>query len=401
MEVSTFYKNSELAEEFGVSSMTISRYIDAARIGHNDLELYHHGNDYKIRKTELNYQIIKMLVGDKSKFKNPTRFKTVEPTKDFYTKYTINNQLEIIRELKNSKMINSKFAYLGSNIDNYSQYQQSRKKNLIRAEILNYNLPFFIDYATKNSIKYNLIELGSMDLISSKTFIEELAKFDLIESFLALDISESLLSLNQLVFKDYFPNISYNSEVVDIEQEDLYEYILENKYQNDQMTKTVNLFLLIGSTSANFIIPNRVYRNISDALQEGDFLVLDLIKDYPEIEKNKIYNTDSLFYKFIITPLKDLGFEDTDIILKSVYDKKHNERNVVAVMNDNLNLKFSNVTEPLELKKGSEVILSINRTSYQEEMLRISNYNFDLINMNTSINLDYINCVYKKYIVKK
>jgi uncharacterized SAM-dependent methyltransferase len=398
MEVSTFYKNSELAEEFSVSSMTISRYIDSAKTGLNDLELYHHGNDYKIRKTELNYQIIKMLVGDKSKFKNPTRFKTIKPKPEFYTKYTINNQLEIIRELKNSKMINSKFAYLGSNIDNYSQYQQSRKKNLIRAQILNNNLPFFINYAIKNQIKYNLIELGSMDLVSSKDFIQELASHNLIESFLALDISESLLELNKSIFNSYFSNINYNSEVVDIEQEDLYEYILENKYQSFDCTRTVNLFLLIGSTSANFIIPNRVYRNISDALQEGDFFVLDLIKDYPEIEKNKIYDTDSLFYKFIITPLKDLGFTDEDVILRSVYDKEHNLRNVVAVMNDNLNLQFSNVTEPLELKKGSEITLSINRTSYEEEMKRVSGYNFDLINMNTSINLDYINVVYKKIV---
>jgi uncharacterized SAM-dependent methyltransferase len=398
MEVSTFYKNSELAEEFSVSSMTISRYIDSAKTGHNDLELYHHGNDYKIRKTELNYQIIKMLVGDKSKFKNPTRFKTITPTDNFYTKYTFNNQLEITRELKNSKMINSKFAYLGNNIDNYSQYQQSRKKNLIRAEILNNNLTFFINYAIKNQIKYNLIELGSMDLVSSKDFIQELANHNLIESFLALDISESLLELNKSVFNSYFSNINYNSEVVDIEQEDLYEYILENKYQSADSTHTINLFLLIGSTSANFIIPNRVYRNISDALQEGDFLVLDLIKDYPEIEKNKIYDTSSLFYKFIITPLKDLGFSDEDVILRSVYDKAHNLRNVVAVMNDNLNLKFNNVTEPLELKKGSEITLSINRTSYEEEMKRVSGYNFDLINMNTSINLDYINVVYKKIV---
>lgn len=396
MEVSTFYKNSELAEEFSVSSMTISRYIDSAKSGLNDLELYHHGNDYKIRKTELNHQIIKMLVGDKSKFKNPTRFKSIKPKPDFYTKYTINNQLEIIRELKNTKMINSKFAYLGSNIDNYSQYQQSRKKNIIRAEILNNNLPFFINYAIKNGIKYNLIELGSMDLISSKTFIEELASQNLIESFLSLDISESLLSLNKKVFKSYFPNINYNSEVVDIEQEDLYEHILENKYSSKDSTKTINLFLLIGSTSANFIIPNRVYRNISDALQGGDFFVLDLIKDYPEIEKNKIYEVDSLFYKFIITPLQDLGFSDEDIILRSVYDKKNNLRNVVAVMNDNLNLKFANVQEPLELKKGSEITLSINRISNQEEMSRIVHYDFDLINMNTSVSLDYINCVFKK-----
>jgi uncharacterized SAM-dependent methyltransferase len=396
METSSFYKNSELAEEFSVSSMTISRYIDSAKTGLNDLELYHHGNDYKIRKTELNRQIIKMLVGDKSKFKNPTRFKTITPTKDFYTKYTFNNQLEMIRELKNSKMINTKFAYLGNNIDNYSKYQQSRKKNLIRAEILNNNLPFFINYAIKNDIKYNLIELGSMDLVSSKTFIEELAKNNLIDSFLALDISESLLALNEKIFKNYFPSIKYTSEVLDIEQEDLYEYVLDNKFQGNDPTKTINLFLLIGSTSANFIIPNRVYRNISDALQVGDFFILDLIKEYPEIEKNKVYDVDSLFYKFIVTPLKDLGFSDSDITVKSSYDKIHNLRNVVAVMNDNLNLNFVNLSEHLELKKGSEIILSINRTSYKEEMDRIRNYKFDLINLNTSINLDYVNCVYKK-----
>jgi hypothetical protein len=396
MDINNFYKNSELAEEFGVSSMTISRYIDAAKLSLNDLELIKSGDTYKIKKTELNNQIIKLLVNDKSKFKNPPRYRTLTPGQEFEYKYTLNTKMEIARDLKNLRLINSKFAYLGNNNIRYIEYQKSRKKNQIRAEILNNQLSFFSEYARIKKIKYSITELGPIDLISTQEFLTNLSASNFIENYAALDISNLLMKESEEIINSISSSINYSHHVIDIEQEDLYEVLFDNKYNSNSPEQIINLFLIIGTTTSNFHWPNRVYRNISDSLVDGDFLVVDLIKEYPEIEKNKIYEPDSLFYKFIISPLKDLGFEDEDISIQSIYDKTKNIRKVVAILNDNINLKLDFMQEQIEFKKGSEILLSINRVDYSKEIELIQKYDFELISMQTSINLDYVNCVFKK-----
>jgi uncharacterized SAM-dependent methyltransferase len=396
MEVVSFYKNSELAEEYSVSSMTISRYIEASKVGLNSLDLLKIGNEYKIKKSDLNHQIIKSLVNDKARFKNPPRFKTIIPTQNFNKKYSISNQLEIVRELKNKSTINLKFAYLAESHGAYSEYQKSRKKNTIRANILNNNLSFFIDYAKQNNVKYNIIELGSVDLNSTKKFINQLNKEKLIESFLSLDISKSLLKETNTEFKKEYQNLPFNESLLDIEQEDLYEIILQNKYLSSNHSKSVNIFLMIGVTASNLSAPSKVYRNISDALIKNDFFVIDLIKEYPEMEKNKLYNNESLYYRFISTVLFDLGFKIEDITIQSAYDKIKKERYVIAVLNENINLNFSYLKDPIVFKKGSEIILSVNRMNFAEELNLIQKYSFELVNLNSSIELDFVSCVFIK-----
>ncbi|MGL4758432.1 MAG: L-histidine N(alpha)-methyltransferase [Patescibacteria group bacterium] len=395
MSLTKFYKNSDLAESLGVSAMSITRYIEQAKKGLNDIELIKHGSDYKIKKTDLNVIKLKELTIDKSKFKNPIKYKKIQIPDVFYSKYSTNEQLEIFRDLKNKMIINQKFTYLENNHKNYYLYQQSRKKNAVRADLLAQNLDFFIKYGEKNNIRYNLIELGPMDLVSSMDFIRRLDKEDLVDSYTAVDISKELLDLNKKQFKLDFPNIRYNNEQVDVETTDVYDITLESKY-NSEFENNITIFLVIGSTISNIFKPKIVYQNILDSLTKNDFFVVDLIKEYPEMEKNKIYESNSLFYNYITVCLRDLGLSVDDFSLVSHYDSLTKLRTVRAVLTEHISLISKLSNEHLDFKKGSFIILSQNRINPREDLQLITTMGTDLVNLNTSIELDYQNLVFIK-----
>ena len=396
MIILDFYKNSELAKDFGISKMTVARYIENSKNGHNDLELIFSKGHFKIKKTELNKIKIKSLIADKKKFKNPKRYKVIEVRQEFFLNYSNRSVLEIYKDLKNNSYINTKFCYLGTNSLTYLEYLKSRKNNKIKIDLLYKNIAFLEDYARENQIKYNIIELGPSDMTSTEGFVKSLNENNLVNNYLALDFSKELLNINQRRFRTVFDNIEYNNKLVDIEQEEIYEIITDNKYKTTKSTNVVNLFLLIGCTACNFFKPCDVYSNLYNSLNKDDFLVLDFIKQYPEMKKNKIYDQDSLLYKYLSFLLKNIGLRQGDFVLNSYYDEAKNTRLVFATIQDNINLRFGDDYEDILIKKNQEILLLINRVDNNFDMEAMKNNNFNLINLNTSISMDYINCLYRR-----
>lgn len=391
-----YFKNADLASELSVSTMTISRYIEAAKNGNNNIELIKMGSNYKIKRSEYNLIELKSIVGDKKKFKNPTRFKLIEPNDKFYQKYNNDNVLEIIRNLKNEKYINTKFTYLGDDSNKYLEYQKSRKNNFKRSNLMMSNILFFKDLGKSKNIKFNITELGPLDMVSSFEFINELNEANLINSYHAIDISKPLLEMNSKFFSQKFGDLKYSSEIIDIEESDIFESLMDNKYNSEDPDKVINLFIFIGCTSSNLIKPELVYRNISESLQANDYFILDLVKDYPDIEKNKIYTPESLMFKYLVQVLDDLGFRSGYFTLNSFFDKESKLRRIYAALNENVLIKFKQISEMVELKKGTEILLQINRIDLENELFLTNKVKFDLINMNTSISMDYINTVFIK-----
>lgn len=390
-----YYKNSEIAEKLGISPMSITRYINQAMKGKLEIELIEHNGDWKIKKSDLNNLLLNTIVNNKAKFKNPIKFKSIKIPSAFYTKYNIDEQLEIMRDLKNINSINQKFAYLGENAFRYAEYQKSRKKNTLRSNLLYSNTGFFKKYSEQNKIKYNIFELGAMDLISSMSFIEELESENLIESYTSIDISPNLLNMSKEIILNKFPNLNFSSEIADIEISEIYDIVLDRQFSNEN-PNTVNIFLLIGSTLSNIKGPKRVYQSIVDSLQTKDFLIIDLIKEYPEMEKNKIYDPNNLFYNYISSTMLDMGFEDKDFEIISKFDEAKKQREVFAQLKYNIELITKLSVEPIQLTKGTEIQLSINRVDTNKDLSILSSLNMDLVNMNSATKLDYMNVVFCK-----
>jgi hypothetical protein len=391
-----YFNNADLASDLSVSTMTISRYIEAAKHGNNNIELIKMGPNYKIKRSEYNLLELKSIVGDKKNFKNPTRFKLIEPNNQFYEKYDKENVLEIIRNLKNEKFINTKFTYLGDESNKYLEYQKSRKNNHVRSNLMMSNLLFFRDLAKTKGIKFNITELGPLDMTSSYEFINELNKEGLVNSYHGIDISKTLLEMNEKFFKSNFKDLDYTSEIIDIEESDIFQTLMDNKYRYEEPDKIINLFIFIGCTSSNLLKPELVYRNISESLKSGDYFVLDLVKDYPDIEKNKIYTSESLMHNYLVQVLDDIGFKNNYFTLNSFFEKESKLRRIFATLNENVLIKFRQVSEMIELKKGTEILLLINRIDLENELFLTKKVKFDLISMNTSITMDYINTVFIK-----
>lgn len=390
-----YYKNSEIAEKLGISPMSITRYINQAMKGKLEIELIEHNGDWKIKKSDLNNLLLNTIVNNKAKFKNPIKFKSIKIPSAFYTKYNIDEQLEIMRDLKNINSINQKFAYLGENAFRYAEYQKSRKKNTLRSNLLYSNTGFFKKYSEQNKIKYNIFELGAMDLISSMSFIEELESENLIESYTSIDISPNLLNMSKEIILNKFPNLNFSSEIADIEISEIYDIVLDRQFSNEN-PNTVNIFLVIGSTLSNIKGPKRVYQSIVDSLQTKDFLIIDLIKEYPEMEKNKIYDPNNLFYNYISSTMLDMGFEDKDFEIISKFDEAKKQREVFAQLKYNIELITKLSVEPIQLTKGTEIQLSINRVDTNKDLSILSSLNMDLVNMNSATKLDYMNVVFCK-----
>lgn len=273
-----YFKHSELAAKYHVSLKTVHNWIDAAKEGKLPLLLRTAKSGTYIANTAENTQTLGTLAEKGKKYRNTLHHKVLKPKPEFYDIYSPRQILDIINNLTVYREIPRQYNYLeggSSNWDNWSKRLIAEKtSNILQGtiQLLDTNMDA-IDRLIANGTKINVIDLGVGNVLPVKNLLLHLIDSGVLHRYIAIDISESMLSLAEKNVKTWFGNkITFEKYLRDITHERFDDLIVDDMLKKEA-EKTINLVLLLGGTAHNF----RTYHECLDvaygSMNKDDLLI--------------------------------------------------------------------------------------------------------------------------------
>src|SRR6266545_2689539 len=160
-----YFKNTELAKLYHVSEKSVRNWIESARTGKLDLQLFEAKDKSYVANTASNARLIEELVQNGKKYKNKRGFREVSPTKKFYEMYDQKQILDIISSLTIHHEIPLQYTYVNGGADYWDQYakrliSEQTPNLLVRTlELLDVSSDN-IDRLVSGRSKVNVVDLG-------------------------------------------------------------------------------------------------------------------------------------------------------------------------------------------------------------------------------------------------
>ena len=203
--------------------------------------------------------------------------RTAKPSSEFYSIFSEKEVLGIIHALELRREIPLKYSYKGRGAkkwdDFYIKYIIPKWYRASNPEISLLRDNFeYINGNLQNCEKVNIIDVGAGNSYPIKEFTNKLNKLGKVNTYVALDISEELLSLSEKNFKKWFPLIEFISYAIDIETSCLPKIPSNNqaKVETDDIAKII---LHLGVTMGNHQNRTGVLKNFRDSMEKNDLLV--------------------------------------------------------------------------------------------------------------------------------
>ncbi len=265
---------TEIAELFNVSKTTITRWIDGAEEGRNNLQVDKRDKKVYVLKNEHNYAEMLKLKEEGSKYRPSSSYAEIEPKSEFYEIFSKEQQIEIINSLKVQKKIDLKFTYMGEGAKMWDEFYvkslESGTYPVIKAtkELLDSTV-CFLNTRIANYKKINIIDLGPGNSYPIQEILNQFVKDNKLGKYIAVDISKDMLQISEQNIKKWFGNsVEYKSYIRDLEHQTLMDILFENKTAD-----TLNIVFALGGTIGNFENHIRVYNNIRYSLDNEDIFV--------------------------------------------------------------------------------------------------------------------------------
>ncbi|MBC7406138.1 MAG: L-histidine N(alpha)-methyltransferase [Candidatus Parcubacteria bacterium] len=357
-----YYKSrTEITREFGVSEGAVRNWIRKAIDGKLSLQLIELNNTQYILKNSHNFNLIHLLVAKGQKFRpNESRLTVTVPDEV----YNILDETQIhalMADLKANKNISFKFAYLGDGSKNWHTLmrQYDYGCNQKDAYLLKQSLNLILDHYNDDTV-FNIIDIGCGTAEPIFQFLTDLKSAGKLNSYTALDISESILKLNKEVITAAFPTVPYDNIVADFETRSLQRKIFQNSYLGN--TKTINLALCLGGTLYNYEDYIISLYHIRDALSPLDKLIISnpfLGNDLDNYSFDNYLGSD--FKKFINWFPSLLGFNEENCSEIQGYNEKTGFREYHIVMNRDVELCFEKYQTNILFKKYDKIRFCLGR----------------------------------------
>lgn len=286
-----YFKHSDLVDKYHVSLKTVHNWIDAAKSGKLELDLYEHKGRTYIANKPSNITVLQKLSEHGKKYRNTRYQKVIHPTKEFYDIYSRRQILDIISSLTIHREIPHKYSYLDGGAYNWDSWvqrlAQESAPNMVHntLELVNSSLDS-IDSLLKDREKINVIDLGVGNALPVNDLVGHLIKRGILHRYIGVDISQTMLDIAEKNLKDWFgAAIKFEGHVRDFSFE-RFDDLLVNDMLDDEEGKTLNLVLLFGSTPLNFRSPTDALRVIYGSMSENDLLVFTC---KPDTENSRRY----------------------------------------------------------------------------------------------------------------
>jgi hypothetical protein len=351
-----YYKNKELADEFGVSLPTVANWIKDTLAGKKDLELVEHNGKTLIARTYKNLKLIREYVSQGFKYK-PLNTRVLASPRSDYIKYFSDKQLiELKKDLVDKKQLDIKYSFIGGGAMLWNKVCESLgTSSMAYGSYHQMNLlaiPIIISLSSKNKI--NLFEIGTSNGKALLAFLKALDTTHKLNSYIAIDMSREVNKTTTRDLKKEFPNLNVASYVFDVENESFEEVVYE-LYQD--YPDSMNIFILYGGTFGNFSYPEKAIMNLAKSMMSGDLLCIN--NSYPHVDQSKDfkYMYESPVADHYLFGARALGIRAEPTNLQYDFDGQNMIRTLYLKVPLDHTLKFSinEREEYVDIPKGTRI----------------------------------------------
>lgn len=362
-----YFKKSELAETYHIAEKTVTNWIKEAKAGKLALELHEEGGKAWIANTTRNIILMEELVKDRKKYRNSRGAKILAPAQKFYESYTKRQIFDIVSSLANYKEIPLQYGYMDGGAESWDKYadrlsrEQTPNILTMTAGLLDMQAAY-IDSLIKEGHKVNIIDLGPGNGLPLYSTIKRLHQAGLLNKYVAIDISNVMLSILEKNVQEWFGGeINAEYHVRNFMEERFDDIFIDERIANTN-NPIVNVVFLLGGTLSNTRLPDHMLEIIHSSLSPGDLFVYSGYLDTPYTRRyfdlsGADYNQKDPQQSGLIPSMWHL--DETICDYELLFSKENHCRlkRMVPKVDLSIKLNIEGETCVIELLKGEPIIL--------------------------------------------
>lgn len=388
-----YFKNTELAKLYNVSEKSVRNWVDAAKKGKLDLELYENNARSYVANTSKNIVSIEQLANKGKKYTNTRGRKVISPNPKFYNLFNAKEILDIISNLDTYREMPLQYSYFDGGAMTWDTYVQKladeTTPNILSntIELLDMNADY-IDNLLYESKCINIIDLGPGNCYPVRAMLERFIKSGRLRRYICIDISRDMLQIAEHNMREWFSDtIQFEGYVKDISYERFGDILAAESFGQGEVVR--NIVLCFGSTISNFRDPVQPLLTIRESMSKDDLLIFSKQLDTPGARRDFDYKAGN---KHVLAPksrftLELLNIDDSLYEPELLFDDQEVARHSQIRLKVALSIEFqiNGVTKVVNFNKGDRILLW--RHNHQTIVQAIEQFNdsgFDLLQATSS-----------------
>ncbi len=370
-----YVSTSELNSKYGVSNVTVAKWLLLASKGEANLKYDKVGKRIRLLNTPENWLVLDTL-GQRATTKRQKIYSSktsVDP--EFYNYFSKDELTEIVRDLEYNKNINYKFTYKGEGADYWDQFYQENDENGTyqvperTRQVLDLYLPILVQ-KMKNYDEVNIVDIGPGNGLPLINFIKKLQKQVNLKKYIGIDISSGLLDQSIENISAEVKGLEYEKLLLDIER-DRIDTAFSYSYSQDK--KVANIVFILGGTILNSYETSSILRNIRRSLSPDDIVLLNNNVSAPinNFNFSYIHSPEAIVQDTWIPQL--LGIDIDKCELMNEFDSVKNQKVEYLILDKDYTIDFEHedFKRSVTLQKKDKITLWIYSIGNIDECARL------------------------------
>jgi uncharacterized SAM-dependent methyltransferase len=312
--------------------------------------------------------MLEKLADKGKKYRNNLHQKVVTPKPEFYKVYNTRQVLDIISDLNIHREIPQQYSYFDGGAHNWVDWVEKMKRektsNALNGtvELIQSNLSA-LDQLLLERDRVNIIDLGVGDAQPVRLLLEYLLDKKLLNRYIALDTSQSMLDVAEENINDWFKGkVKFEGHVRDIRYERFDDLLLPDALGEDY-DRIINIVLFLGGTRSNFRAPNDCLKVIQGSMGEQD---LFMYTGKPDTEASRRYfNFNPKEESLAMLPpldrfvLEMLGIDQSLYQTEMGFSEQHKMRYIRVRLKHPITIQFASeeIKRDVKLEKNETILV--------------------------------------------
>ncbi|MGK7927126.1 MAG: L-histidine N(alpha)-methyltransferase [Spirulina sp.] len=278
----------------------------------------------------------------------------------FYSIFSPESIEEIMSSLESEKEIPFKFCYQGNMIEEWEKFNESQEKAKLSTAKTDdkflKNVCLHLLQAESHCDRWNIVDIGAGNPGLVKKLVGSFLELDILNAYMALDISPEILDLSQSQLTEWFPNLNWQGYLWDFEKEKIPEIVTEKRRDRDS-EKIDNLYLYIGGTFCNVRDRVGVLKNIAARMLPSEWLCVSFGVDYTSGNDKEFDFENHISAAACRYIIKLLGIDPKDVQILGYFDEDWGGYKTGILFKEDYHLEFNlkNGKKTVQIDRGDRI----------------------------------------------
>ena len=391
-----YFKNTELAKLYNVSEKSVRNWIEAARQGKLDLQLFEEGGKSYMLNSSYNTQQVEKLVQKGKKYKNTRGAKIVKPSSKFYKLYNQKQIVDIISNIDIYREIPLQYCYFNSGAEHWDQYTQ----NLLNeygpnplnstVQLLDLNLPY-LDLLLEDYSVVNIVDVGVGNALPIRKVLAHFADNGKLNRYIGLDISNEMLDIAKNNVKKWFGGkVKLEGHIRDFNQDRFGDLLVADSF-NDSEANVANLIFFLGGTINNLREPDHALAAVHDSMGKDDIFLFSKRLDTEKSRRHFDVTAPGNLATTLVVDLLNIHKDFYDVEQYFNEQKMAREARIKLKVAITIEFELQGKRRSVEVNKGESIL--VWRASHQGALETIAQFDtngFELVQAAKSTDQNYI-----------